>query len=544
MWSDFCENYRELSTDFRVAMETRRAVSDVAINSGVRAANSGEGAELQTGKRMIKMTVKALAAKCDKFQADRKGKLNRAASIRDTIKGFMVANDKFQVQNALAELVQVCDDARGMHENLLGFMAPDEKEKQNIWFKAKMLSNNECISQVQMWVSNNEGGTYGGNDDGINPNDSVSNVMSKCSSGKSVKSSTSSAARVAEAERAALVARAAALKERHVLEEQEQQLRRKREQLDMEAEIAATNAKLSVLYASDGHGSAQTPSNAMNSYLDRERRKMEPVKALDPSAKEFQPWKSMDKHDLMQSQSKQMMVRPKECIQWSKPVVNVQHSHNYKEQVKIKMKTPQQSHGQSARVWLNEETQPTNPPQNDSAQNNPNQIESIQSIMQRQNEITAALVQQQRSSSLPPRDIPVFDGDPLQYRAFIKAFEQGVEQKTTHSDSLYYLKQFTRGQPQELVRSCQHMAPERGYIVAKGLLLEHFGNHYKVADAYIRRALAWQTIKSLDVKTLQSYSLFLRRCCNVMEELHYMQELDMPVNMRAIMSKLPFKMRE
>lgn len=59
----------------------------------------------------------------------------------------------------------------------------------------------------------------------------------------------------------------------------------------------------------------------------------------------------------------------------------------------------------------------------------------------------------------------------------------------------------------------------------------------------MEKALAWQTIKSEDVKALQAYSLFLRGCCNVMEELQYLQELNMPVNMRTIMSKLPFKLR-
>ncbi|KAK0144647.1 hypothetical protein N1851_016989 [Merluccius polli] len=164
--------------------------------------------------------------------------------------------------------------------------------------------------------------------------------------------------------------------------------------------------------------------------------------------------------------------------------------------------------------------------------------------MQMQNEITAALVQQQHIMSLPPRDIPTFEGDPLHYRAFIKAFEQGFEEKAGKVDSLYYLEQFTRGQPRELVRSCQHMAPERGYAVAKELLHKHFGNQYKIASAYMEKALPWQTIKSEDVETLQAYSLFLRGFCNVMEELQYMQELDMPVNIRAIVSKLPFRMRE
>lgn len=173
-----------------------------------------------------------------------------------------------------------------------------------------------------------------------------------------------------------------------------------------------------------------------------------------------------------------------------------------------------------------------------------NQCGDIVTIMQRQNEITAALVQQQRCSSLPARDVPLFDGDPLQYVSFIRAFENGVEEKASHSDCLYYLEQFTRGQPRELVRSCFHMTLDCGYAKAKQLLQEHFGNKYKIATAYLERALSWPSIKGEDVNILQSYALFLRGCCNVTEELQYLQELDMPSNMRVIISKLPFKLRE
>ncbi|KAK0154798.1 hypothetical protein N1851_002884 [Merluccius polli] len=164
--------------------------------------------------------------------------------------------------------------------------------------------------------------------------------------------------------------------------------------------------------------------------------------------------------------------------------------------------------------------------------------------MCKQNEITASLVNQQRLLSLPPRDIPVFEGDPFQYKAFIKSFEQGVEDKASKADCLYYLEQFTRGQPRELVQSCQHMDAERGFIVAKALLQEHFGNEYKIANAYIEKALTWPAIKSEDVKSLQAYGLFLGGCCNAMEELPHMQEMDMPSNMKTVVCKLPYKYRE
>lgn len=91
------------------------------------------------------------------------------------------------------------------------------------------------------------------------------------------------------------------------------------------------------------------------------------------------------------------------------------------------------------------------------------QYGNIVTIMQRQNDITSALVQQQCCSSLPARYIPIFDGDPLQYVSFIREFEKGAEDKASCSDCLNYLDQFTRGQPRELVCSCLHMTPDFGY---------------------------------------------------------------------------------
>ncbi len=110
-------------------------------------------------------------------------------------------------------------------------------------------------------------------------------------------------------------------------------------------------------------------------------------------------------------------------------------------------------------------------------------------IMKRQNELTTLLIQQQQLTSLPKREIQIFDGDPLQYPSFIRAFENGIESKSdSYSDCLYYLKQFTRGRPRDLVMSCQHVDPERGYAQAKALLQEHFGDEQMIAAAYMEKA--------------------------------------------------------
>lgn len=169
----------------------------------------------------------------------------------------------------------------------------------------------------------------------------------------------------------------------------------------------------------------------------------------------------------------------------------------------------------------------------------------IITVLEKQNEITALLVQQQSLSLLPKRDIQVFDGDPLQYHTFMRAFEHSIEEKADNpKDCLYFLEQYIRGHPKEFVRSCQHMVHDRGYAKAKALLQEHFGNAQKIASAYMEKALTWTPIKSEDVKSLQAYSLFLRGCCNAMEDVEYMEELNMPSTMLTIVKKLPYKHKD
>lgn len=80
--------------------------------------------------------------------------------------------------------------------------------------------------------------------------------------------------------------------------------------------------------------------------------------------------------------------------------------------------------------------------------------------------------------------------------------------------------------------------------MAKHLLKEHFGNEHKITAAYMEKALSWPAVKPEDVKSLQAYARFLRECCNVMQDVQYMTELDMPSNMRSVILKLPYKLRK
>lgn len=173
-----------------------------------------------------------------------------------------------------------------------------------------------------------------------------------------------------------------------------------------------------------------------------------------------------------------------------------------------------------------------------------NRGEDIIKVMQNQNVITELLVKQQKQSQLPVKDIPVFRGDALQYKSFSRAFEHSIEQKTDNDqDRLYFLEQFTAGEPQELVRSCAHMPPSKGYYEAKRLLHKHYGDELQIASAYIDKALKWPQIKSDNGKSLSAYAMFLVGCRNSMEDID-LDEMDNPTNLRTVVSKLPYKMKE
>lgn len=112
-----------------------------------------------------------------------------------------------------------------------------------------------------------------------------------------------------------------------------------------------------------------------------------------------------------------------------------------------------------------------------------NSENDIVAIVQRQNYITTLLVQQNLESSPPPWDISLFSGDPLQYQAFMRAFQNEVERKTNnYRDCLNYLEQYSRGQPREIVRSCQHLLPDQRYQRAKNVLREYFGNEHNITS--------------------------------------------------------------
>lgn len=84
--------------------------SQGSVASAVSKTNSVvNNVEVQTEKRVVTLSFKALSNKLEKLQAGRKAKLNKADNIIKSLQGYMQIGNKVLVQSALKELIEVCD---------------------------------------------------------------------------------------------------------------------------------------------------------------------------------------------------------------------------------------------------------------------------------------------------------------------------------------------------------------------------------------------------------------------------------------------------
>jgi len=80
----------------------------------------------------------------------------------------------------------------------------------------------------------------------------------------------------------------------------------------------------------------------------------------------------------------------------------------------------------------------------------PKQIISLQA---RQAELSALIVNQQRASTLPSQEPPVFNGSHFDYPTFIAAFEAMIDKKVdSGKDRLNFFCKYTSGKAHEVVK--------------------------------------------------------------------------------------------
>ena len=114
---------------------------------------------------------------------------------------------------------------------------------------------------------------------------------------------------------------------------------------------------------------------------------------------------------------------------------------------------------------------------------------------------------------LPKSEISMFDGNPLKYFLFIRSFQNNVENDTCDfSKRLQLLVQFCTGKARRAIEGCILLEPRDGYLKAKQILAERFGDAYTVSDSWLKKVSCGPVIKPGDREGLQELADDLENC--------------------------------
>ena len=153
-----------------------------------------------------------------------------------------------------------------------------------------------------------------------------------------------------------------------------------------------------------------------------------------------------------------------------------------------------------------------------------------------------ALLESQRRQTLPPTTIPRFGGDVTMFRRFMDAFNYGICNKTSdYAERLNYLDQYLTGDAKTLISSCRLNAdPSIGYHNAIILLERQYGSNFDLCNAYLSRIRLMSKIKSKDdERGLREYVMLMRECESAMVRINGTAQMESPMNMALLISKLP-----
>ncbi|CAG2211289.1 unnamed protein product [Mytilus edulis] len=145
----------------------------------------------------------------------------------------------------------------------------------------------------------------------------------------------------------------------------------------------------------------------------------------------------------------------------------------------------------------------------------------------------------------PMPEIKRFSGDPLEFRKFVRQFTVKIVQNSdTEDEKMNYLEQFTFGEAHKVVSGFSHLSGEYAYQAAMEQLEERYGNSEVIANAFIKKALEWPTLKAGDSKGLDEFSLFLIECENAAHSINALRILEYSENIKRLMCKLPFHLHD
>jgi len=141
---------------------------------------------------------------------------------------------------------------------------------------------------------------------------------------------------------------------------------------------------------------------------------------------------------------------------------------------------------------------------------------------------------------LPAAQLCSFDGNPMKYWTFIRAFDHSVASSSVDDGAkLTRLIHFCVGKARKVIECCSIIDPALGYKRARQILAERFGDSFVIAESWIRKITDYRAIKPAERELLLEFSDDLNCCQETLASMGYEAEINNQSTLLKIISRLP-----
>ena len=157
-----------------------------------------------------------------------------------------------------------------------------------------------------------------------------------------------------------------------------------------------------------------------------------------------------------------------------------------------------------------------------------------------QRSITEAITESFQAARMPPPNLTVFSGNPLDWPTWKSAFETVIEKRAINpSEKILYLLQYLSGPPRKVVEGYQFLSSPDAFQTAKKILEKRFGHPSVLADAFRKKLENWHRIAPKDGIALREFADFLRTCELAMHSVEDLETLNKESDNKKLIKILP-----
>ena len=399
--------------------------------------------------------------------------------------------DRNLLRNEYSAWLQAYDNFLVAHQEYHQLLHEEERKEDEVTFQQWNVQFKALKETVEPWLPEHQAQGYGRVDDSeeVRADDSASHIATRGppsdSGSRSSRISELSLVRIqAEQERAEIMARTSALKEKHELELAKRELEQrkfdlslKEEELELKTRYAIADAKSRIL------GKYETQSMVSSNKVTQQQARNAPIGVKDA-------------------------IEP----------------------LSISEKVEEKGLGDQTNTYkraLNPSAEEFVPPFHGTFQ-------------QATFSASEAALSMAKELKKPPADISKFDGNPMDFRRFKRQFHTRIVCYTDSDDErMTYLDQYTISDAHRIVVGYSHLENGAGYTTAMQELEARYGDPEVIAHAYIRKALEWPIIKSENAKALDDFGVFLMECQHAVQNIGVGHILEYSDNLKRLMGKLP-----